>query len=139
MTQFMHETTLDVRFRDIDVLEHVNNAVIVTYIEQARTEFLFDMLGSETLDEMNFILAKITCDYASPVEYGETVRVQTGVRDIGQKSVTLGYRLNVEESDRHVADAETVVVFYDYEGEETIPVPDRFREAVQLDEEDHRV
>jgi len=39
-----YTTEIDVRFRDIDAMGHVNNAVYATYIEQARTEYFRDVL-----------------------------------------------------------------------------------------------
>jgi len=42
-----YTTDIDVRFRDIDAMGHVNNAVYATYIEQARTEYFRDVLDAD--------------------------------------------------------------------------------------------
>lgn len=124
MSTYPWETRITVRFRDVDSLDHVNNAVIITYIEQARTEVLVDLLGLQSLEDIQFILARIECDYKSPIRYGESVTVDTRIDEIGDSSLTLAYRIRCGEDDRIAANAETVVVFYDYDREETIPVPD---------------
>ncbi|MBU2497282.1 MAG: thioesterase family protein, partial [Proteobacteria bacterium] len=38
-------TELAVRFRDIDAMGHVNNAVFFTYFEEGRKAFLEEVLG----------------------------------------------------------------------------------------------
>ena len=40
------ETTIGVRYRDIDAMGHVNNAVYATYLEQARVRYVDHVLGS---------------------------------------------------------------------------------------------
>ena len=37
---FYHWTEIPVRFRDLDPLNHVNNALFNTYLEEARIQFL---------------------------------------------------------------------------------------------------
>ena len=41
---FRHRTRVEVRFRDIDAFGHVNNAVVASYVEQARIRYLLDVL-----------------------------------------------------------------------------------------------
>ena len=53
---FVHSET--VRFRDVDALGHVNNAVYLTYLEQARIAFLAPM----DADQTTMILARAEID-----------------------------------------------------------------------------
>ena len=48
-----------VRFRDLDALGHVNNAVFLTYIESARFAYLRHLCAAATLEDMNIIVARI--------------------------------------------------------------------------------
>ncbi|HEY7331820.1 MAG TPA: thioesterase family protein, partial [Candidatus Limnocylindria bacterium] len=41
---FRHRTSVQVRFRDIDAFGHVNNAVVSSYVEQARVTYLREVL-----------------------------------------------------------------------------------------------
>lgn len=36
---------VEVRFRDLDILHHVNHVVFLTFVEQVRTQYLYDVLG----------------------------------------------------------------------------------------------
>ncbi|PSQ27314.1 acyl-CoA thioesterase, partial [Halobacteriales archaeon SW_10_68_16] len=55
---------------------HVNNAVYATYLEQARIEYIQDVVEGEAL-AVGAVLADLHVDYERPIEYGETVVVRT--------------------------------------------------------------
>ena len=63
-----------VRFRDLDAMGHVNNAVFLTYIESARVAFLQDLGAAPTLEDMSIIVARIEIDFRAPVGFGEEDR-----------------------------------------------------------------
>ncbi len=48
---------MKVLFRDLDAMAHVNNAVYFTYLEQARTEYYFKMIGKTKVYDLDFIVA----------------------------------------------------------------------------------
>src|SRR5581483_10763802 len=117
---FVHRET--VRFRDLDGMGHVNNAVFLTYLEQARLAWF----GSDDSFALNdVILARTEIDFRSPLQVGEVVEVGVRPARVGTKSFELEYELRVGE--RTVAEAKSVLVGYDYERGESIPVPDRWR------------
>ncbi len=49
---------LEVRFRDLDGLGHVNNAVYLSYFETLRLHFALELLGVAHLAEVPFILGE---------------------------------------------------------------------------------
>jgi acyl-CoA thioester hydrolase len=124
-------TDIDVRFRDIDAMGHVNNAVFFTYFEQGRLQFFFSDVPEDTLPEFNFILAHISCDYLQPVMLENKLAVQIRVGKIGGKSFTFQYKL-VDRSDvsKVYATGESVQVCYDYETQTTIPIPRDLMEKI---------
>ncbi len=106
-----------VRFRDCDAMGHVNNAVYSTYLEEAR----IGVLGG--LSE--FILARMEIDFRAELRAGEEVEVGTRCSRIGTKSFELEHELCSDG--RLVAAARSVLVAYDYERGESVPVPDELR------------
>ncbi|PSP16302.1 acyl-CoA thioesterase, partial [Halobacteriales archaeon QH_10_67_13] len=82
MPAFGHEVEVDVRYRDIDTMGHVNNAVYSTYLEQARIEYLEDVVGGDPLD-VGAVLADLHVDFERPIRYGESVVVGTCVGELG--------------------------------------------------------
>ena len=76
----------DVEFRDVDVAEHVNNAVYLTYLETARVRYLIDVLGPDFAYELSLILAHISVDFRSPARFPEALEIGACVTRVGNKS-----------------------------------------------------
>jgi acyl-CoA thioester hydrolase len=119
---FVHRET--VRFRDLDSLAHMNNAVYATFVEQARIAFL----SPQGADVQNMILARLEIDFRSPVELGEIVEIEVKPTRVGTKSFDLDYVLRA--GDRVVAEAKTVLVAYDYERAQSVELPNDWKERL---------
>jgi acyl-CoA thioester hydrolase len=119
---FVHRET--VRFRDLDAMGHMNNAVYATFIEQARLAFLTP--NGANVESM--ILARLEIDFRSPVELGETVEIAVTPARVGTKSFDLDYVLRAGE--RVVAEAKTVLVAYDYATGSSVELPDEWKERL---------
>jgi acyl-CoA thioester hydrolase len=117
---FVHRET--VRFRDLDGMGHVNNAVFSTYLEQARLAWFGE---AEELPLSDVILARTEIDFRSPVEVGEVVEIGVRPTRLGTKSFELEYELRA--NGRTVAEAKSVLVGYDYERAESVSIPERWR------------
>lgn len=113
MTDFAFETELSVRFRDLDPMGHVNNAVYVSYLEQARTHYIEDVLQRPTT-ELDIVVVNLEIDYIRSVEFKETVSVAMRTTDIGTSSITMEYEVRVE--DEVAAIASSVIVVLDDSG-----------------------
>jgi acyl-CoA thioester hydrolase len=117
---FVHRET--VRFRDLDGMAHVNNAVFSTYLEQARLAW-FGEREANPLEDV--ILARTEIDFRSPVRLGEVVEVGVRPARVGNKSFELEYELRADG--RVVAEARSVLVGYDYRLGESTTIPERWR------------
>jgi acyl-CoA thioester hydrolase len=116
------------RFRDLDAMGHVNNAVFLTYMEQARSAFFVEHDPVGTLEALKLILARVEIDFRSPVGFGETVEVEVRGSRVGSKSFDLEYTLRSGE--RIVAEGKSVQVGFDYESGTTIPIPEAWRKLL---------
>jgi acyl-CoA thioester hydrolase len=129
MSDFEYETELDVRFRDVDAMGHVNNAVYATYLEQTRVDYYADVLGVG-LDDIDTVLVNLEIDYRSEIALAEgTVTVAMGVRDIGESSVTAEYEIRAEN--RVAATAKTVQVYVDPDEGGSRPLPEAWVEEME--------
>jgi acyl-CoA thioester hydrolase len=129
MTDFEYETELQVRFRDLDAMGHVNNAVYATYLEQARVDYYADVLGVG-LDDIDTVLVNLEIDYRHEVVLDdERVTIAMGVRSIGESSVVVGYE--VRAGDRVAATAETTQVYVDPDEGGSRPLPDEWVEKME--------
>src|SRR5437868_6045177 len=99
MNGFKHKTPVQIRFKDIDALNHVNNANHVTYFELARVKYFDDVVGEPVnWSEQGIILAKITVDYKMPVYFKDEITVYTKCIRLGTKSFDLEYALVKNEA-----------------------------------------
>lgn len=118
---------VQVRFRDIDAMGHVNNAVYATYVEQARTEY-FERVLDEGLDAVSTVLASLELSYERPILLDQSVTVEIDVPEMGRSSLPMAYEV-LADGER-AATAESVQVFLDPETEKPRPIPERFRERI---------
>lgn len=121
-------TEIDVRFRDIDAMGHVNNAVYATYTEQARTDY-FREVTDRGLDGIPSVLATLSVDFRAPVTLEEgSVTVALDVPELGRSSIPMAYEIRTEKG--VAAEAETVQVIVDESGD-SMPIPDGLRSAIE--------
>ncbi|GAB4273856.1 MAG: thioesterase family protein [Deferrisomatales bacterium] len=121
---------IDVRWRDVDALGHVNNAVWFTYFEIARTRYYEQVLGARGIDDIDFLVASIRCDFRSPVVYGEAVEVGISIPWVGRTSYGFAYEARVAGDGRLAAQAESVQVLFDHARGVKLPVSPEWKERV---------
>jgi acyl-CoA thioester hydrolase len=129
---FRFRTTIDVRFRDLDALGHVNNAVYFTYFEVARGAYLTAVHGRpHGLEDLAIVIAEATCRYRSPAFYNERLIVEVAAVALRSRSFTLRYRVVEEATGRLVAEGRSVQVAYDHRAKHTMALPAAFRAQLE--------
>lgn len=135
--KFRYSIPLTVRFADLDVLQHLNHATYLTYMEQARITYVRDVCGWQGADAqwhtLGMILARAEVDYKLPIAFGDQVLVYVRTSRLGGKSFDLEYLMTRQRGEAEpeiAATAKTVMVAYDYGADATIPVPEAWREAM---------
>lgn len=128
-----HQTEIKVRFADCDMLGHVNNANYATYMEIARVEYINDVIEPlRSWDETGILLAAYAMDFKVPVYLNDKLIVHTEIVDIGNKSFKMNYDFVVESDTGPIvkANGSTVLVFYDYKKQITLPLPQFWRDKI---------
>lgn len=114
-----------VRFRDLDGMGHVNNAVFLTYMESARIAFL-SSLGAGHNPQVSLILARAEADFRAPIAFGQNVEVGVRISRVGTKSFDLEYEIQADG--QLAAEGKSVLVGYDYERGASVEIPAEWRE-----------
>ena len=129
---FYHWTEIPVRFRDLDPLNHVNNALFNTYLEEARIQFLGEVgqMQSEFSDGKTFVLVKCTIEYLKQIKFPATVLGGTGVKETGNTSITAIQGIFNKETKELVCVGETKGVWFDIKNQR----PTRLPEIADLDD-----
>ncbi len=130
MTPVPHTHRVQMRFSDVDSMGHVNNARIITYLEDARIGLLAKLLAGAAAGEApGLILARTEIDYRRPLLLSpEAVEVDVWLTKIGSKSFDLAYE--VRQFGQCAASARTVMVAFDYADQSTRPLTVAEREAL---------
>jgi acyl-CoA thioester hydrolase len=111
------ERPVDVRWRDVDALGHVNHAVFLTYLEEARDAFYIRALGSDPV----YVVARIEIDLRAEVRYPDrrvTVRIE--VERLGTTSLTTRETI-LTPSAETAAEARVVTVHWDAANRKPVP------------------
>jgi len=120
---------VEVRFRDCDAMGHVNNAVYLTYLEQARFAYWKAAGIGRLAGDVSYIIARVDIDFRAPATTGETLDVAIAVTRLGRASFTMAYEIR-NPGGRLVATATSVQAAYDYAAGRTVPLPQPIRQRI---------
>lgn len=126
-----HLTSIQIRFNDLDILGHVNNAVYQHYYDFARLRYFSDVLGN-SLDwkEFGVIMAGININYLKPILMEDTISVRSSVKSLGDKSLTMVQEIiNTVSQDIH-SNSEATMVGFSSLRNETMRIPENWRENI---------
>lgn len=131
----MFTHTLTVRFRDLDALNHVNNSVYLTYLEETRIAYMAArQVGGLTNPEQGTILAHCEIDYRRPALLADTLRIELGIGSIRHSSFEFTYRVIRQADEQLIAQAMTVQVCYNYRLGTPIRIPGDLLQLLQADQ-----
>ncbi len=119
------ETDVQVRFADFDALGHVNNVNLQHYFDLGKSDFLHRAMGLAHVSEASVfpITAATQTDYLAQTRPGERVYVDTSLEKVGNKSMVLVQRIVARGSGEVKATSRSVMVAFDFERQESVPVP----------------
>jgi acyl-CoA thioester hydrolase len=124
-----HEKRIEIRWRDLDALGHVNNAVYATYLEECRDEWAVRALGGVG-DPWEWVVVRVAIDFRSELtQSDDVVVVSVALVRIGTSSLTL--REEIRKLDGTLsAEAEAVIVARSRETGRSRALTDAEREAM---------
>lgn len=134
--QFTHFTQVQSVWGDMDALGHVNNVLYFRYGETARLDYMNRLaelvpgLSESMWSDSGMILAEVNCRFLRQLHAPATLAVGTRVAKMGNKTLHYESALYVEGSKDAVAIIDAVVVWFDYQAQKAIPVPDQVREGI---------
>jgi acyl-CoA thioester hydrolase len=129
----MPSITLPVQWGDQDAFGHVNNTVFFRWFESARVDYLGQcgLWGKRDTDGVGPILANISCNYRQQLTFPDTVEVFARVTRLGRSSITMEHEVHSQRQKRLIADGSSVIVTFDYERQQSVPVPEDIRRAIE--------
>ncbi len=123
-------TPVQKRFSDVDSFMHVNNIWQQSYFDMGKTDFYTKVLGiTGVFDKLRIITASTHTDYFGQVRLTDDIVVVTDVSRLGNKSMTLHQRIMCGE--RCLTESSSVMVAFDFETQQTVPMPDEWRRKLE--------
>ena len=115
---FLYE--LNTRWKDMDTFGHVNNAVFLTYIEDAR--IFFFRCWKLNNREKSIIMASIKIDYLRQVSHPSNLVVGQRISRLGKTSFDIHSVVFIQDDPQPAAAAVVSAVCFDYEANKSVPV-----------------
>jgi acyl-CoA thioester hydrolase len=122
---------IEIRFRDLDPLGHVNQGVYLTYLEEMIDHWFRQALGLPEGEFWDYVAAKTTIEYRNELRLADRAVVGTcSLVGVGNSSITLRVELRTDDG-RLAAEAEAVLVTWDLSARRSRPITDEERAKLE--------
>jgi acyl-CoA thioester hydrolase len=118
-------TEVTLRYSDMDVLGHLNNAVYATLFEAGRVAYVEQVLTPLMAADQGFVIVKLTVEFKAEARYPGVARILTHVSRVGGSSMVYTQELHV--GGRLAATAESVCALFDLTRRKAMRCPDAMR------------
>ncbi len=132
LKSFRFRKSVETRWSDMDEMHHINNAVYLTYFEQARVYYFHEACQWDWKND-GAILASANINYIVPLRFPEAAYIYVRTARLGTKSIDLEYaivRENEDGSQTLMNVGSTTMVAFDYKTQKSIPLPEYIKERL---------
>ena len=131
ITDFPDHYEFKTRWKDMDLFGHVNNAVFLTYIDDAR--IMYFKRWNITEKKRSIIVASIKIDYLRQIKHPSKLIIGQKVSRIGNSSFDIQSIIFLNNDREPAANSLVSCVCFDYEQSKSVPVYDEIKSAFELD------
>ena len=125
LEDFLFHHNIQTRWKDMDSFGHINNAVYLTYIEDARiTLFKRWNLNSQN---KSVIVASLKIDYFTQIKHPSKLIIGSKISRIGNRSFDIQSAIFIDGLKKPAALSLVICVCYDYENGQSVTVYDEIR------------
>ncbi len=123
-----HTTEILIDWNDLDAFGHVNNLAVLRYVQTSRIHVCEEagLMNGSGRPDRGPILAATGCRYCLPLYYPGTVRVESVVTEVKHTSFLMEHTV-FDADGRIAAQANDVLVYFDYTGNTKMQIPDGLR------------
>lgn len=126
----LHTASISVRWRDLDAFNHVNNSSYLTFLEEARLQWLQRLPGQWLTDDAAPVMAASEVNYRRPIAWPAQIVVQLFCTRLGNSSMTIGHRIvDANDESRLYCDGHVVMVWMNPASGKSVPLPDVVRQS----------
>jgi acyl-CoA thioester hydrolase len=100
-TPFNHRLSVQIRFNDVDIFNHVNNSVYHHFYDLAKLSFFEEVLSNQmNWKDLAFVLASLKVDFIEPIYLDSIIEVQSQIASVGNKSLLLEQQIIDTQNNR---------------------------------------
>lgn len=123
----MSRHEVQMRWRDLDGLGHVNHTVVLTYLEEGRDAFL----KGHGIGRDEYVVGRCAVSYNDELDPADgSVTVECAVADLGRASLRTSERI-LDRGGRAVVEAEFGLVLWDPEARRSRPLGEAERSSLE--------
>ena len=130
LTDYPLHVEMQTRWRDLDAFQHINNATILSYMEDARVA-LFNRWGIN-YKETGLIVAGIKIDYLQQIEHPSKLEIGSRISRLGTKSFDLESVIFLKGTDETLALMTCYTVCFDFVLNKSIPVFEKIKKDYKI-------
>ena len=128
----LHVAPITVRWRDLDAFNHVNNSSYLTYLEEARLQWLSDVPGARDHDQAQPVLVASQLNYRRAINWPAQLQVELFCERLGNTSLALAHRIiDADQPEQLYCDGNVTMVWINPATGTPVPLPDEIRKAAQ--------
>ena len=122
---------IKVRWGDMDAYRHVNNAMYMRYLEEARCQMLAEMEVALEGERIAPVVINVGCTFLKPVTYPDTLTIHCYGSEPGRSSFMSTYEVFSEAQDgAKVSEGYGKLVWMDHETGRSVPLPEYIRQRL---------
>ena len=118
------------RFRWFDKFGHVNNTVYFQFYDTAKTDYIATVCKGVDWERLAIVVVKIEAEFLAQIKGNDHIAGRTRIVKIGNKSFHLEQDVIDSDTQEVKSRCLSVMVLYDLERQQTIPLPDEWRKAI---------
>ena len=127
---YRHVLPLQIRFNDVDKFGHVNNTVYFQFYDTAKTDYIATVCKGVDWERLAIVVVKIEAEFVAQIKGNDHIAGRTRIVKIGNKSFHLEQDVIDSDTQEVKSRCLSVMVLYDLERQQTIPLPDEWRKAI---------
>ena len=126
---FKHKIPIQIRFSDIDAVNHVNNSIIAQYYDVGRIKYFETVLGDNF--QWSDVLAVIVYtenNYYHSINQNDKIFVETRLEKFGNKSITMFQQIVEENTNVIKSTCKTILAGYDRKNKCSAIIPNELKD-----------
>lgn len=130
----MYRTPIQIRFNDVDLMGHVNNAVIMEYFDLGKSNYFAEAGLPPESGDFTVMIVHFEVDFHQQMHSRDEIAVETRTARFGTKSLHIEQQVVRKEADGSwtpCATCHTVMAGYSRKLQQSAPVPEEVKEQIR--------